>query len=43
VPPHDPFALLSVAVEMGVIGLVACWLPAARAARIDSAITMRAL
>ena len=42
VEPHDPFALLGVALAMGVIGLVACWLPAARAARIDPAITMRA-
>jgi len=27
---------------MAAIGLVACWIPALRAARIDPAITMRA-
>ncbi|HXI19440.1 MAG TPA: FtsX-like permease family protein, partial [Gemmatimonadales bacterium] len=43
VAPNDPLALLGVAFAMGVIGLAACWLPAARAARIDPAITMRAL
>jgi ABC-type antimicrobial peptide transport system permease subunit len=26
---------------MGVIGIIACWIPAVRAARIDPAITMR--
>jgi putative ABC transport system permease protein len=41
VEPHDPATMISVAVAMGVIGLVACWIPALRAARIDPAITMR--
>ncbi len=42
VAPHDPLTLIGVAVVMAVIGIVACWIPARRAARIDPAITMRA-
>jgi predicted permease len=42
VTPHDPVTLVGVAVTMAAIGLVACWIPALRAARIDPAITMRA-
>jgi predicted permease len=38
---RDPATLAGVAAVMGVIGLVACWIPALRAARIDPAITMR--
>ncbi|MDB4915963.1 MAG: hypothetical protein JWM95_3607 [Gemmatimonadetes bacterium] len=41
VAPRDPVTLVSVAVTMAVIGIGACWIPAARAARIDPAITMR--
>jgi hypothetical protein len=41
VEPYDPVTLLTVAGLMGAIGIVACWLPARRAARIDPAITMR--
>jgi putative ABC transport system permease protein len=41
VPPHDPLTLGLVAGIMAAIGIGACWLPAARAARIDPAITMR--
>ena len=41
VAPHDPATLIGVAVTMAVIGIGACWIPAARAARIDPAITMR--
>ena len=41
VPPHDPLTLGLVAGIMTAIGVGACWLPAARAARIDPAITMR--
>ncbi len=32
---------IGVVVLMAVVGIVACWIPAARAARIDPAITMR--
>jgi predicted permease len=42
VTPHDPITLIGVAVMMAAIGIVACWIPALRAARIDPAITMRA-
>ena len=41
VAPHDPVTLISVAVMMAAIGVVACWIPALRAARIDPVITMR--
>jgi predicted permease len=42
VTPSDPVTLLVVASVMAVIGIIACWIPARRAARIDPAITMRA-
>jgi putative ABC transport system permease protein len=42
VAPHDPSTFIGVAVMMAVIGVVACWIPALRAARIDPAIAMRA-
>jgi putative ABC transport system permease protein len=42
VPPNDPVTFVGVALMMGAIGIVACWIPALRAARIDPAITMRA-
>jgi predicted permease len=41
VAPHDPATFLGVTATMAVIGIVACWIPARRAARIDPAITMR--
>jgi ABC-type antimicrobial peptide transport system permease subunit len=41
VEPHDPITLIGVAVMMAAIGIIACWIPALRAARIDPAITMR--
>ena len=41
VAAHDPATLLSVSAMMGAIGLIACWVPAVRAARIDPAVTMR--
>ncbi len=43
VAPHDPTTFVAVAVLMAAIGLIACWLPAVRAARIDPAIAMRAI
>jgi predicted permease len=42
VEPNDPFTLGAVAVALAGIGLAACWLPAARAARVDPAIALRA-
>jgi putative ABC transport system permease protein len=41
VAPNDPVTLIGVALLMGGIGLLACWIPALRAARIDPAISMR--
>ncbi len=41
VAPHDPVTLILVAVVMVTVGLVACWLPALRAARVDPAMVMR--
>ena len=41
VAPHDPATFVAVALLMAAIGIVACWIPARRAARIDPAITMR--
>jgi len=43
VEPHDPTTFVGVGVLMAVIGIVACWIPALRASRIDPAITMRSL
>jgi putative ABC transport system permease protein len=42
VAPHDPTTFIGVALTMAAIGVIACWIPARRAARIDPAITMRA-
>lgn len=41
VAPHDPVTLGFVAVVMAVIGIAACWIPAARAARIDPGVAIR--
>ena len=41
VAPHDPTTFVGVVLLMAAIGVVACWIPALRAARIDPAITMR--
>jgi putative ABC transport system permease protein len=43
VAPHDPATFIAVTGVMTAIGIVACWIPARRAARIDPAITMRAM
>lgn len=41
VPPHDPVTLAIVALVMLSVGILACWVPAARAARIDPAEALR--
>jgi predicted permease len=41
VAPNDPVTFAVVAATMAAIGVVACWIPALRASRIDPAITMR--
>ena len=42
VSPRDPLTLIGVAGLMALIGIVACWIPAARAARVDPVAAMRA-
>jgi ABC-type lipoprotein release transport system permease subunit len=41
VAPHDPVTLTAVALTMAAIGLLACWLPARKAAGIDPAVAIR--
>jgi putative ABC transport system permease protein len=41
VTPNDPVTLVGVALMMGAIGIVACWLPARRAAGIDPVVAIR--
>jgi putative ABC transport system permease protein len=41
VSPQDPVTYLSVALAFSVVALVACWIPAARAARIRPANALR--
>jgi len=42
VAPHDPVTLAAVAFILTAIGVAACWLPAARAARVEPAVALRA-
>ncbi len=42
VDSHDPMTLIIVAIIMTVVGIAACWIPAARAARIDPGAALRA-
>ena len=39
--PHDPATLIGAGVVLAVVGVVAGWLPARRAARIDPASALR--
>jgi predicted permease len=41
VQPHDPVTLASVSAVMAIVGIVACWIPARSAARIDPAVALR--
>ena len=41
VAPNDPLTFAAVTALMAAIGLLACWMPALRASRIDPAVTMR--
>jgi len=41
VEPRDPLTFVAVIGTMAAIGVVACWIPALRASRIDPAIAMR--
>jgi putative ABC transport system permease protein len=42
IEPNDPLTFAAAALIMAAIGVVACWIPALRAARVDPVITMRA-
>jgi putative ABC transport system permease protein len=42
IQPTDPITIALVAVVMATIGVVACWVPAARASRIDPSEALRA-
>jgi len=42
VTPHDPTTFVIVAGMMAAVGIMACWVPALRASRIDPVIAMRA-
>jgi putative ABC transport system permease protein len=41
IQPHDPVTLAGVAFIMAAVGLLACWIPAIRAARIDPGVALR--
>jgi len=41
VSAYDPWTLTSVAVVLLLTGLVACWLPARRASRVDPLTALR--
>ena len=41
VPAHDPMTFAAVALVLGVVGLLAAWIPARRAARVDPMVALR--
>jgi putative ABC transport system permease protein len=41
VKPYDPVTLVSTVLLLLVTGVVACWIPARRAARVDPMVALR--
>jgi ABC-type lipoprotein release transport system permease subunit len=42
VSSHDPVTLATVAGTLVGVGVLACWIPASRASRVDPAVALRA-
>lgn len=41
VKPHDPLTLIAVVALVGLTGLIACWIPARRATKVDPMVVLR--
>jgi ABC-type antimicrobial peptide transport system permease subunit len=42
ITPHDPLTIAGVTLILSAVGVAACWVPAARAARVQPAVALRA-